>query len=195
MKFKFKNLSGLYSDMKRNKKSLEEFTITYNNVEFDCILDVDSIPFELMIGAINHNFACILYIEIGFITEMSDKDYFALCDILNLNYNKHHFSSFAFLKFIDERSPHKCNNKIVPVRKLVPFRENKISKKDKAEGFIFCGWLTHKGNNNGHVKNIDKTEKFFGKQVAAYCKKNDISSKWTTDPSKQVRESYPWENS
>ena len=69
-------------------------------------------------------------------------------------------TTFAFLKFIDERSPHKYNNEIVPVRKLVAFRK-KISKKDKSEGFIFCGWLTHKGNNNGHVKNIDKSENFF----------------------------------
>lgn len=193
MKFKFKNLIVLYNEMKKNSKSLEQFQFTYNGVEFDCILDIDSKPFELMIGTVNHNFACILYIEKGFITHMSDDDYFNLCYILNLNYNEHHFSSFAFLKFVDDHIPPKCSKKIVPVRKLVPFRASQLNRNDREEGFIFCGWLTHKGNNNGHVRNLEKTEKFFGKQVAAYCKKNDISSKWTTDPSKRIDEYYPWQ--
>lgn len=41
------------------KKSIEQFEITYNNVTFDCVLDIGINPFELMIGVKRHNFACV----------------------------------------------------------------------------------------------------------------------------------------
>lgn len=94
MEFKFKNLKPICSDMRRNHKSLKQFHFIYNQIQFDCILDIDAEPFEMMIGALNHNFACVLQIRNGFITKMSDKDYYNLCKILNLNFNENHFTSF-----------------------------------------------------------------------------------------------------
>lgn len=179
--------------MRRNHKSLEQFNFTYNQIRFDCILDIDAEPFEMMVGALKHNFACILQIKKGFITEMSDKDYYNLRNILNLNFNENHFTSFAFLNFIDNHIPQECNPNIVPVEYVVPFRAHRLSNEEREEGFIFCGWLPHKDKNNGHVRNLSKTEALLGKNIAIYCEKHDISSKWTNNEAQRVTLTYPWE--
>ena len=192
MEFKFKNLKPICSSMRRNNKSLEQFHFIYNHIQFDCILDIDAEPFEMMIGTLNHNFACVLQIRNGFITEMSDEDYYNLQKILNLNFNENHFTSFAFLNFIDNHVPQESSPDIVPVENVLPFRAHRLTDRDREEGFIFCGWLQHKNKNNGHVRNLAKTEALLGKSIADYCEKNDISSKWTNNEAQQVSLSYPW---
>ena len=52
MEFKFKNLKPICSSMRRNNKSLEQFHFIYNHIQFDCILDIDAEPFEMMIGTL-----------------------------------------------------------------------------------------------------------------------------------------------
>ena len=193
LKFKFYNFYQIMVQMKKNKRSLEQFKLTYNKVTFDCILDIDANPYELMIGATRHKFACILKIDSHYSTEMSKQLYLELCRILNLNYSRNHFTSFDFLRLIDSHLPKRCSEAPVPVEKVVPFRKNRLSPKDRKEGFIFCGWLSHKDKNNGHARNFAKTEALLGKQVAEYCRKNDISSKWTTDERLGCAIKYPWE--
>lgn len=192
--YKFQHLGSICSDMRRKKKGIEQFYVTYNGIQFDCILSIDTIPFELMIGALRHNFACILSIRNGYLTTMSAEDYYKLCEILNLSYSKEHFTSYKFLQFIDDRVPTTCKEKLVNPKHLIPFRAKSITSAEKAEGFIFCGWQRHKGNNNGHVRNLSKTERFLGKTVADYCEKNDISSKWTDDITKAVPLTFPWDD-
>lgn len=94
MQFKFRHLAPLCSSIRHNNKSIEQFYIVYNKVTFDCILDLDSSPFELMIGTRNHNFACILHIMPGYIINLDEISYAELCNILNLNYKDNLFSSF-----------------------------------------------------------------------------------------------------
>ena len=192
-KFIFYNLIRIKTQMEHNNRNLEQFNFTFNNVTFDCILDIDTLPYELMIGAARHNFACVLYIDQDYSTSMPEKYYYALCRILNLNYSRNHFTSFEFLKLIDSHLPKQCSDAPVPVEKVIPFRKNRLSQKDREEGFIFCGWLPHKDKNNGHARNFDKTEALLGKKAADYCRKNDISSKWTTDERLRTALKYPWE--
>lgn len=193
IKFKFFNLERIKQQMLNNNRSLEQFKLTYNKVTFDCILDIDANPYELMIGAARHNFACILCIDSENKTIMPEKHYFDLCNILNLNYSRNHFTSFKFLRLIDSHLPKRCSEAPVLVKKIVPFRKNRLTEKDRQEGFIFCGWLPHKDKNNGHARNFAKTEALLGKKVADYCRKNDISSKWTTDERLGCAIKYPWE--
>lgn len=194
MQYKFSHLRPICSSMRRNRKSLEQFDFVYNDIKFDCIIDIDAHPFEIMVGALKYNFAFILYVHPGFITEMKNEDYYKLCQILNLNYKEHHFSSFAFLTLIDNNIPSESSPAPVPLKYIYPFRKNTLSKAEREEGFIFCGWLPHKGRHNGHVQNLAKTEKLLGKSIAAYCEKNNISSKWTTDITKEKDISFPWDN-
>lgn len=192
MQFKFNNLKPLCKSMRSNNKSLEQFDFTFNNVTFDCILDIDVNPFEMMIGVSGSYFACILYIYTGFITEMADADYANLCKLLHLNWNKNHFSSFFFLSFLDKHIPSISSPTPVPIEKVIPFRASKLTESERAEGFIFAGWLTHKGKKNGHARNINKTRQLLGDTVAEYCERNDISSKWTTDETRRQSLTFPW---
>ena len=193
--FRFTRLASLCSDMGYHKKSMEQFYVIYNHVQFDCILDISVQPFELMIGTLLHNFACILYIQPGYLTSMENKDYYKLRDILGLKYKYGKFNSFYFLDFLNKHFPQKCSPGIVPPSHLVPFRSSLLSSKEKQEGFIFVGWIPHKDKRNGNVtkENLAKTKLFFGKNVADYCKYNNISSKWTNNNSKLYRLNYPWE--
>lgn len=191
MKYKFKNLAPLCKSIRLQKKSIEQFEITYNNVTFDCVLDIGINPFELMIGVKRHNFACVLHIHPGYIVEMDDLNYHILCQILNLNYKDNHFTSFAFFTYLDDHVPAKASASLVDPIHLIPFRESSMSLEERKEGYIFAGWLSHEGKNNGHVRNDSKTEKLLGKTVADYCRKHDISSKWTTNPEKRVILTFP----
>lgn len=193
MQFKFYNLMPLCKSMRANNKSLEEFDFIFKDITFNCILDIDANPFEMMIGANGNNFACILYIRTGFITEMADADYTNLCRLLRLNWNKNHFSSFCFLNFLDKQIPSVSSPNPVPIEKVIPFRASKLTEGERAEGFVFAGWLTHKGKSNGHVRNINKTRQLLGDAVAEYCERNDISSKWTTDEARRQRLTFPWD--
>lgn len=191
MQFRFQNLAPLCRSIRHNRKSIEQFEIIYNHVKFDCILDLDSTPFELMIGALNCNFACILHLLPGYIVELDELDYRELCAILNLNYSANHFTSFSFLKYIDDHLPHQASSQFVDPKHVARFRKNKLSTLEREEGFIFCGWLRHDGMNNGHARNTHKTEVLLGKSVADFCRKHDISSKWTTDITKMAPLTFP----
>ena len=191
MKYKFKNLASLCRSIRLQNKSIEQFEIVYNNVTFDCILDVGANPFELMLGVKTYNFACILHIHPGYIVEMDDLNYHTLCQILKLNYKNNRFTSLAFFKYLDDHVPAEASAFLVDPKHLIPFRESSMSSEERKEGFIFAGWLQHEGKNNGHVRNISKTEKLLGKTVADYCRRHDISSKWTTNPEKQVTLTFP----
>lgn len=77
-------LKELTSNMRKSKKDIEQFYVSYNNIQFDVIYDISKSPFDLLIGAVGINWACILKIERGFTTQMGDKDFYELCRILNL---------------------------------------------------------------------------------------------------------------
>ena len=189
--FTFKNLHKLVFSMKCHRKTIEQFYFKFNNVEFDCILDIGVRPFELMLGVKSYNFACVLKIERGYRTELPSDKYFELCKILHLTYKDNLFSSPFFLRQIDIHIPEECTDNLVNPSHLVPFRKDKLSNSDKADGFIFCGWLAHKGKNNGHARNFEKTEFLLGKDIANFCRINDISSKWTNDEKDSSRITKP----
>lgn len=185
MEYKFKHMWPLCSSMAQNKKDMEQFQVTINDVVFDCILNIGPKPFELMVGAINYNFSCILYVKNHFITELSNADYYKICDILDLHYSTNHFTSSKFLEHIDKSLPRKASDKVVKPQDVARYKACTLSSSDREEGFIFCGWLRHEGQNNGHARNIEKTRALLGNRVADFCQEHDISSKWTTDKSKE----------
>lgn len=193
MKFKFNHMYALASSMGKSHQSIEQFYVKFNNIVFDCIFDVGTTPFELMIGAKANNFAYVLKIEKGFIVESPDSFYRQLAKILNLNFKDNGFSTSRFLSYIDANLPKVCSNKLVEPSHLVPFRKEKLSKKNREEGFIFCGWQPHECRNNGHLseENANKTEALLGKETANFCRKHDISSKWTNDVSKAMKLTKP----
>lgn len=140
----FYQLADLKKDMRCNQQSIEQFYVTYNNIKFDVIFDIGVIPYELLIGAVNHSWACTLKINRGYEINMSDNDFYALCKLLNLKPGRESLTSFKFIFFIVEHAPHKCSNKPVEPKHLVPFRAKKISAEDEPDKVVFRGWNDHK---------------------------------------------------
>ena len=59
------------------------------------------------------------------------------------------------------------------------------------EKIYFKGWNDHIKDHN-KARNFEKTEFYFGKEIADYCRKNNISSLWTHIASEKKLYYNPW---
>lgn len=171
----------LFQSMRRNNISIEQYYVTYNNIKFDIIFDISNTPFELLLGAIQHNWGCVLKMERGFSVTMPDSVFYELCKILNLKPGKESLTSFKFLKFIASKAPAKSRCALVDPSHLIPFRKSNLKSSDEPDKVYFIGWNNHIKDKRT-ARNFDKTEKLLGKVVADYCRRNNISSMWSANP-------------
>lgn len=180
---------SLILDMKSNSIEKEHYQFEYNGFRFDVILSIVLNGYEILIAIHTHNWGCVLKMNHNYIVEMPDEYYFSLRDILGLNWNKNHFNSAVFLRLLSEKSPRRSSRRGVDYKELreyLPYR-----KVDENNKVYFCGWNDHTKDKR-HAKNFDKTEFFFGKTVADYCRKNNISSIWSDIPRDEKIVTKPW---
>jgi len=107
-------LSDLVKDMYRHNQDIDEFSFSFNKVSFHAILDIGTSPYQLLLGTVSHNWACVLELKKGFKTSMSTADFIKLCEILHLKPGKETFTSFKFLKYVGEHAPKSCS--LTPVQ-------------------------------------------------------------------------------
>lgn len=156
----------------------DSFRFMFNDVEFDVIFIVEGEPFKLLVGTIKRNFACVLECHKGYEIKMSNKDFFALCDILNLRPGKETFTSPAFLSYIARKCPDKFSGKPVQPSSMRHYLRDTLTAEEK-EKDIFVGWNDHV--KDGRIaRNFETTQKYLGKKIADFCKENNISSMWTS---------------
>lgn len=175
--------------MRKSGKLREKFHFSFKNIKFTIIFLIDRSPFELLIGAVGTQWATVLTMSNGFnITGMADKDFFELRNLLNLNSKKFSepFSSWTFIKIIESYAPAQCSSYIFQPHDIAKY---KLSDNDKK--IYFIGWNDHiKDKRN--AQNFDKTERLLGKNVADFCRENNISSMWSEIPSEHVSYIPPW---
>lgn len=186
MEFQFRKIRPLYDDMKRIGKFQEkfEFPIHGSNdiiVYFEVIFLIDRAPFELLIGARGYTLAFILQVKSGFRTELSDEIYYQICEILNLNYSKNHFSSAKFLDTLDCAAPTHCSPLRVQPHEVAYYKKREIPECEK---IYFLGWNDHQLDGRT-ARNFQKTRELLGDAVADFCEKNNISSLWTDIPNER----------
>lgn len=182
MKFQFRKIRSLYSDMKRTNKLQEKFCFPIRGsghtvVHFEVIFLIDRSPFELLIGAKGHTLAFILQIWTGFWTELPDEIYYQICEILNLNYSKDHFSSAKFLDTLDCAAPTHCSSVHVQPHEIAYYKK----EIPECEKIYFLGWNDHQLDGR-KARNFQKTRALLGDAVADFCERNNISSLWTDIP-------------
>ncbi len=180
----------LINDMKINNIDKEHYSFDYNGFRFDVILSITYHGYEILIAVHTHNWGCVLSMNKYYNIEIPNEIYFSLCKLLNLNWSEDHFSSAAFLRLLSKNSPKKSKCTGVTyqfLRNYLPYRQV-----DDAAKIYFCGWNDHKKDKR-KAKNFDKTEFFFGKSVADYCRKNNISSLWSDIPRDEHIVNKPWE--
>lgn len=176
-------------DMEDNNVEKEHYSFDYNGFRFDVILSIVSRGYEILIAIHTHNWGCVLQMNNDYVVELTNEDYYSLCDILHLNWSKNHFSSSVFLRLLSEQAPRHSNGQGVEYRELrrfLPYRHV-----DESHKIYFCGWNDH-SQDLRKARNFDKTEFYFGKKVADYCRENNISSMWSDIPNNERPPINPW---
>jgi hypothetical protein len=180
-----------------NNSDREHFTVRYAQTTFDIIISLDTHPYQLLIGAKGYNnWASVMDISDDFEISMPDSDFYRLRSFLNLQSNgDKKFGSYIFLKYISDHVPSKCSkNPVQPyiMQKWYPEETDKI---DPQRRTVFYRWVDQTKNDR-QAHNFKKTEFYFGKKVADYCRAHNITSQWLT-PEQATRlhiqtVKYPW---
>lgn len=187
----------LIDDMNCKNVDREHFHTQYAGVRFDVIISLDVHPYEMLIGGQGINWACILKISDDLEIIMPDDSFFDLRRKLDLNGKGiDKFGSYIFLKYISEHAPKHCSGLPVQPSVMQHWYPNRTRMIDEEDRTVFYRWVDqNKKGNEAH--NFDKTQRYFGKNVADYCRTNNISSQWLTPEQAEkmhiqiVR--YPWD--
>lgn len=180
----------LLKDMQANKIDKEHYSFNYNGYEFDVIVSFALLGYEILVAIHSFNWGCVLQMDNNLNIEMNNNDYFSLCKILGLNWQNDHFNSSKFLYLLSEKAP-PCSNlqgvQYNELRKYLPYRSV-----DEADKIYFCGWNDHRRDGR-NARNFDKTEFYFGIQIANYCRSHNISSLWSSIPRDEKTANKPWD--
>lgn len=193
----FPAFRSLINDMLKQNSDREHFCVVYAKITFDVIITLDVHPYEILIGGQGINWACIMEMSNDLEIVMPDKDFYALRDSLELRANGiEKFGSYIFLKFISEHAPEFCSGKPVQPKVMQRWYPNRMNDVDPEQRTIFYRWVDQNMRGN-KAHNFEKTEAYFGKNVADYCRRHNITSQWLTPEQAEgmhiqaVR--YPWE--
>lgn len=179
----FPSIIPWINDMLDKDVDRDHFYTTFATIRFDVLVCLDTEPYEMLIGARGLNWACTLTISQNFEMQMNDYDFYSLKDKIS-PYLKHNgnqkFGSYIFLKYLCDHSPNKYRKKIINpsiVRLCAPRKATNI---DEADRTVFYRWMPQ-SDTGRTARNYEKTEFYFGKNVADYCREHNISSQWVTE--------------
>lgn len=193
----FPAFRSLINDMNCKNVDREHFKTLYARVTFDVIISLDVHPYEMLIGGRGINWACLMEISDDLENSMPDDSFFALRNKLDLKGNGiESFGSYIFLKFISEHLPKYCSGLPVQPSVMQRWYPNKTKMIDEGDRTVFYRWVDQsKKGNEAH--NFDKTERYFGKKVADYCRVHNISSQCLTPEDAEKMHiqmvKYPWD--
>lgn len=192
-KLTFPNLSTLIPDMMNNHLDKEHFAFNYSNQTIDCILSFSNGHYELLVGihALNYGFVVTIYQNgVGaYVAEITDNVYRDFCRVLNLSYRGDGFTSNTLLKLLSSHIPPASSGVKITYKTMRQY--TKCRPVEESEKIYFKGWNNHVVDKN-KAHNFDKTEFYFGKKVADYCRRNNISSLWTNIYRDETRYRNPW---
>lgn len=192
----FPALKPLINDMMKKHSDREHFCVTYATVTFDIIISLDVPPSEILIGGEGINWACAMKISDDLEITMPDKDFYALRKALPLKKNGiENLGFYIFLNFIAVHAPKHCSGTPVQPPVMQRWYSKKVDSIDPENRTVFYRWVDQNERGN-KAHNFEKTEAYFGKSVADYCRKHNISSQWLT-PEQAVGKNiqsvrYPW---
>lgn len=182
-------LKTLVVDMRAKSVEKEHFSFVYARMTFDCIFAFCANEYELLIGIHSENFGLIIPVNERFVAALSAANYYALRDVLKLTAKGDGFTSNIFLKLLSSKIP--CCSSGVHIASEEMIKYVKCRHVDEADKIYFKGWNDH--TKDGRVaRNFDKTEFYFGKTVADYCRVHNISSLWTDIISEKESCHMPW---
>lgn len=186
-KFNLPSIKDLWLDMSKNNVGMDKFSFTYNEVEFEVIFLINRDPYELLFGVIDRNFSFILYLDKEFkLSTLPDQTFYELCRILNLKPGKETFTSFKFLKFFSDHLPARYSGNKIEPHEIALYKSKEVPESHK---IYFHGWRTYGPDSVYSAQNFEKTREFLGEEAYQFCKRNNISSRWSDEP-KERRDYY-----
>ena len=188
---KLNGIEKLHKDMKFKDIDRQQFLFRYNNVVFDVIFFTDETPFKLIFGVKRNNFYFEINVEKGYKIDIFLKYIYSdLCKALELKYDPNNpFKTSSFFMEFDMKTPHVATHKNRPRPQDIVYYKRNVEEADK---IYFYRWLDNNLCGN-HVsnKNLEKTHKLLGSKAYEACKRRNISSRWTDDPTKEQPYSLP----
>jgi hypothetical protein len=175
-------------------QNIERYKFQYKNGKalFDILFFIDESPFILLFGVKSENFSFELEVKNGFIisTKLDNLTYKELCRVLGLTYNPNSvFKPEDFFVDFNRKIPATANTNNQPApHDIAPYR----SVAEDSDKIYFTRWLDNNTTNN-HVteKNLEKTKTLLGQKAYETCKRKNISSCWTDDPTKRRQITNP----
>ena len=186
--FNFNTYRALVKDMNLHNIEKEHFSFQYAKLIFDVIFSITSTGYDMLIGIKSKNFAFCLELDEDFNTTFESTIYYSLRAILKLNSFEEPLTSFKFLLLLSKYAPKKSKCTIVTASELQFFARSKGI--EESEKIYFKGWNAHLSDKR-QAKNFDKTEFYFGKEIADYCRANNISSIWTSNANEEKEYTSP----
>lgn len=187
-------LQELCRSMARQDIGRYKFRYQVNQLIFECIFFRDIQPFELIMGCLNHDRLTLLFeVKPGFkvIPFIECKQTLStLIEALKTSGDtQHKFSLTEFLREFDKHIPHQAQPRNVATPRDVVRHYPQI---EEALKIHFYGWRDNTIQND-HVTafNLDKTRRLLGQEVYEFCKRHNISSKWTYDENRAVNFYHP----
>lgn len=177
---KLDGLIPLFNSMRSQGIQRYKFNFRKNDVTFDVFFFTDESPFILLFGVRIKNFSFVVEVQSGFLIndKLPRETYKKLCEILGIKYDPlNKFSPFVFFNEF---------NKAIPAIALESQRASSqdisIYKRDveDADKIYFYGWNDNT-KDGGQVteKNLLKTREYLGYKAYEWCRKKNISSRWT----------------
>jgi hypothetical protein len=140
-------------------------------------------PWELLLGAIGTDFAITLLVQRGFLVEaeLPNPDYRALCRALQLNFDQNnHFKPTDFFADLNRNIPQSVDLATghVQPHHVLAYRKDV----DEADKKFFCGWKDNTlTDEQVSEPNLKKTLEAFKQRIYEFCRRQNISSRWTAD--------------
>lgn len=180
-------LIPLHASMTAQNMGRLKFHYRVNHLTFDCLLFIDTQPIELVMGCLGHHFA--IYLDIGPAPAFDIKSFIepretflALIAALKTgNNSSERFNATAFFSELNANIPAVARQDQQPTPTDIVRYYQDI---EEAEKIHFCGWLDNtKQANRVSYRNLAKTRRFFGQDVAELAKRRNQSTRWTDQES------------
>lgn len=182
-------LKRLYEEMKKDEIKRYKFRFEYNHVELEVIFFADSKPFELLFGVIGTRFSFIANVNRGFDIDivLPSEKYYGLLDALNIpRGGGNPFRMIDFFRYFNGHMPRYNKSQPKVCSSDVGRYRSDFEESDK---IYLCGWIDQTVAGN-QVRNLEKTRILLGEDAYRICRDKNISTRWTSDPSREIEANF-----
>lgn len=157
------------------------FGFRANRAELEVVFVIDVAPNALLIGVSSARpYAFRIDVTDGCEVVPHLKEHYGkLLDALGIEPNPANpFGTIKFFRQLDDHVPQRPSG-VFQSPELVARLWNDFEESDKS---FFVGWVAHNDGRHVTAGNLAKTDLLLGRDVADFCRRHNISSRWSALP-------------